>query len=201
MVDLGGVINTNNLAGTGNSILGVLQTVLIVLLIGGALGFLIFMVIRPLMYKYRAIIIEHRAGENLAISVDRARALKKDNIEKVRFLHRGKESMEELPYKYLFPTIAKGFFSFLTPKYTMFCFSSLKGVIYPTNIEPDYERFRMVVSDSHAKFWRDLERRKVEDKYNRTSWLKQNAGVIIVMSSMLIGMVLILLMIKSGCGG
>ena len=185
-------LNPNNLAGAGSSIVVFLKFILTALLYGVVLAVLIILLIRPLFFKYRAIIIEKRAGDNIGISVDRAKFSKKHGVEKTKFANR-KGSMAELPYKYLFPTVKKGMFDLFAPKDSFILYSYGEGQYVPVDITQDTGNFKFSVEDSNAEFWRSLERKSVEAKY-AGNWLKQHAGILIVSATLITGMTIILIM-------
>lgn len=185
-------LNPSAISGTSSTIISFLKYIIYAIFYGIVLAVLIILLIRPLMFRYRAIIIEKRGGDNIGLSVDRAKFSKKQGVEKTVFANR-KGSMPELPYKYLFPTIKKGIFDIFAPKDSFFLYSYGEGQYVPVDITQDTGTFKFEIADSNAEFWRSLERKSVESKY-AGSWLKQHAGILIVSATLITGMTIILIM-------
>lgn len=185
-------LNPGAFSGAGAGITSFLKVFMGAIFYGIVIAVLLIVLIRPLLFKYRAIIIEKRAGGSIGISVDRAKFSKKGGVEKTVFANR-KGSMSELPYKYLFQTVKKGLFDIFAPKDSFVLYSYGEHQYVPVDITDDTGKFKFEIEDSNAEFWRHLEKKSVEEKY-QSSWLKQHAGILIVSATLITGMTIILIM-------
>lgn len=182
-------------AGVGSFLLKLGIAFIYAVVIGGLVGGLLVILLRALSFRYRAIIIERRASGGIAISVDRAKIKRKKEGEvKTIFANRRKGSFEELPYKYVFPTVKKGFFDLLVPKDTFFVFSYAENEYLPVDVAEDFGKFKFEAERGTANFWADLERKNVRQKYGKKGWLAEHAGILIVSATLITGMIIILVM-------
>jgi hypothetical protein len=193
-LDLTSVISKENITGVGGQILNLVKMFVLMVLLGVVLALIIIVLIRPLIFNRRVIIIEKRATGGIAIGVDRSKSkMKKGEPSKTIFANR-KGSFEGLPYKFLFPTLKKGLFDMFAPKDTYVCFSYSQNNYTPVDISEDFGRFKFEESKGTSDYWADLERKEVRQKYNRKTWLQEHLGILIVSGVLVTCMTIILIM-------
>jgi hypothetical protein len=193
-LDLSSFVSKENVVGVGGQILNLGKLFVLMILLGVIIALILIVLIRPLLFKYRTIIIEKRASGGIAIGVDRSKTkVKKGEPMKTIFLNR-KGSFEGVPYSFLFPTVKKGLFDIFAPNNSYVCFSYKEDNFTPVNLTEDFGRFVFEQSKGTSDYWADLERKEVRQKYNRKTWLQEHAGILIVSGVLITGMTIILIM-------
>ena len=194
-------LSSSNVGGIAGTVWTFIMYFFYAVIIGGLVGGLILILIRALSFNYRGIIFKKMASGGIAIGVDRARIKKKDGIQSTVFSNR-KGGFEGLPLRYVHPTTKKGIFDFLSPKNTFIAYSYESNEYVPTDVVEDFSKFVFKPKDTAADMWAAMETKKVREKYMKQKWWQHpNAGAAIIITGMLMGMILIIVMMRTGLGG
>jgi len=193
-------LSSSNVGGIAGTVWKFVMYFFYALVFGGLIGGLILILIRALSFNYRGIIFKKMASGSIAIGVDRSRIKNKDGISCTAFANR-KGGFEGLPLQYVHPTDRKGIFDFLSPKKTFVSFEYEEGAYVPVDVVEDFSKFIFKPKDSAADMWASMETKKVREKYQKIKWWQHpNAGAAIIITGMLMGMVLIIVMMRTGLG-